>query len=98
MKICKKFRTPVWNSVGEFKPGDAIEMKSPVNEFCKKEDLYLVGTIPGCYLRDAKGPGYTDWILQDKVPVTNLRTGGVSLVQEIRPCRGRPNAVVTEAG
>jgi len=87
MKICRKKTECVWAPVGSFVPGTPVEMKSPVNHFCQIHDLYIVGEIPPGYLRDAKGPDYTSWILQEKICVTNLRTGGVSLVQEGRPCR-----------
>ncbi len=95
MKIVKKFREKVWATVEEFEPGQPIRMKAPVNQYCKNNDIYIIGTIPGCYLRDAKGPGFTDWILQDKLPVINLRTGGVSLVGPARECQ-RSNAFIEE--
>ena len=88
----------LWNSVGMYTPGDVVEMKSPVNQFCKVSDFYLIGEIPSCYLRDAKGPGYTSWILIDKIPVMNLRSGGVSLVQPERPCVGKTRAVLCPDG
>ncbi len=97
MKICKKFREAFWDVIGDFEEGSVVTMKSPVNEFCKKDDLYIIGKIPECYLRDAKGGEYTSWILADKIAAINLRTGGVSLVQASRPCRSVPNArVVTD--
>lgn len=92
MKICKKF---VWCMLAEFERGDVVEMKAPVNQYCKADDLYLVSEIPHCYLRDAE-PNRTSWVLYDKIPVTNLRTGGISMVQDKRPCRGRPNARIVE--
>jgi len=87
MKISRKKVEIQWSCVGAYVPGTPVEMKSPVNQFCKVDDLYIIGEIPCCYLRDAKGPGYTSWILEDKIAVTNLRSGGVSLVQKGRPCR-----------
>ena len=99
MKTQRKERgEPMWYSVGIYQPGDVVEMKSPVNQFCKVADFYLVGEIPACYLRDAKGPGYTAWILADKIPVINLRSGGVSLVQAERPCIGKLKAVLCPDG
>ena len=98
MKICKKTPRPTWANVGDFVPGTVVEMESSVNQFCKPTDLYIVGDIPHCYLRDAKGEGYTSWILADKIAVVNLRTGGVSLVQTVRACVSRPEATVYPNG
>ncbi len=98
MKIRKQREAPSWANVGDFVPGTTVAMESPVNQFCKLDDLYIVGEIPRCYLRDAKGPGYTSWILADKIAVVNLRTGGVSLVQDARSCRSRPEATVYPNG
>ncbi len=94
MKIRKQREVASWACVGDFVPGTAVAMESPVNQFCKPDDLYLVGEIPRCYLRDAKGEGYTSWILADKIAVVNLRTGGVSLVQTTRACVSKPEATV----
>lgn len=97
MKICKKFREAFWDIVGDFEEGSVITMENPVNQYCKKDDLYIISKIPECYLRDAKGPEYTSWALKDKIAVVNLRTGGVSLVNATRLCRSVPNArVVTD--
>lgn len=98
MKIQKTSSGPAWLFVGDFVSGDVIEMQEPVNQYCRKADLYIIGEIPKCYLRDAKGGEFTSWILADKTPVINLRTGGVSLVNGSRSCLGRPSAVVFPDG
>jgi len=93
MKILRKKRGALWSCIGHFASGDVVVMKCPVNQFCTKEDLYIISEIPECYLRDAV-KDRTSWVLSDKIPVTNLRTGGVSLVQQTRPCRYLPDAHV----
>ena len=97
MKIIREKSGCRFSQVSQFEAGDAIVMKEPVNQFCRPNDLYVVGEIPPCYLRDAV-PERTTWKLYDKVPVINLRTGGVSMVQGDRKCHGRPDATVYPDG
>lgn len=97
MKILREKSGCRYGIVSRYEPGEVIAMRAPVNQFCKAADLYIVGEIPNCYLRDGV-PERTSWVLADKIPVINLRTGGVSLVQGDRECTGRPNATVNPDG
>ena len=82
MKIIRSGVKNVWEEVRLFNEGVALEMKSPVNQYCEPGDLYMRISTPSCYLSDTY-----KFKEMNKLAVVNLRTGGLSLINMTRECR-----------
>jgi len=74
-----------WADVGDFTAGSVIEVKCPVNQYCKSNDVYVITCVPHCYVDDR---------YYGKISLVNLRTGGLSMVDRLRPCKARHDVEV----